>query len=81
VGNRGSCSCSAPCWRVLAQTGKAKGGGDQTGHRSTAATGAPTLAQMGITKDQSSRWQQRAAMPERRPQTFAHKFQTHRPSA
>ena len=56
---------------MLAQTEKAAGArGNPNGRgapvvRSDDATAqAPTLAQMGITKDQSSRWQQLAAMTE-----------------
>ena len=52
--------------QLLAERDKAKGGGDQRAEqRSHAATGAPeTLAELGISKTQSSRWQKLAAVPE-----------------
>src|SRR5687767_15204836 len=40
---------------------KAKGGGN---HRSHHATGAPALADIGISKTNSSRWQMLATVPE-----------------
>src|SRR5262249_45482569 len=51
---------------ALAGVGKAEGGGDQrSDHRSHDATaGRPTLADLGITKTQSSRWQAMASVPE-----------------
>lgn len=55
------------CGELLAQTEKNKGaagtGSNQHEVRSHAST-APTLAEIGITRDQSSRYQQLAAMPD-----------------
>lgn len=51
------------CGELLARTEKHEGG-RPTVNRSNDATGSvPTLAQMGLTKDESSRYQQLAAMP------------------
>jgi hypothetical protein len=51
------------CGELLARTEKHEGG-RPTANRSNDATGSvPTLAQMGLTKDESSRYQQLAAMP------------------
>lgn len=51
------------CGELLATTEK-NGGGRPSDNRSNDATGyAPTLADMGLTKDESSRYQQLAAMP------------------
>lgn len=51
------------CGELLARTEKHEGG-RPTANRSNDATGsALTLAQMGLTKDESSRYQQLAAMP------------------
>jgi hypothetical protein len=51
---------------MLAETEKNKGGGDRrSDHWSHGATGdAPTLKQLGITKSQSSMWQQIAGLKE-----------------
>jgi hypothetical protein len=50
---------------LLRKTEKAKGGGDQrSDHRSNHRTAdQPTLAELGITKNQSSQWQQLAGIP------------------
>lgn len=52
---------------LLATLEKAKGGGDirlPKEHRSHDTTSARTLSDLGISKDQSSRWQQLATVPE-----------------
>jgi len=56
---------------------KAKGGGDQkSNHRSSVATGGQTLADIGITKDQSSKWQKMATIPGKKfEEIFTHKTQ------
>ncbi len=56
------------CGELLARTEKNKGvaaGGerDAAGRTMRPADATPTLAQMGLTKDESSRYQQLAAMP------------------
>jgi hypothetical protein len=52
---------------LLATMEKNKGGGDRrSNHRSSGATGdRPTLKELGITKDQSSRWQQLGALTDK----------------
>ena len=59
------------CGELLARTEKNKGvaaGGerDAAGRTMRPADATPTLAQMGLTRDESSRYQQRAAMPARK---------------
>ena len=49
---------------ILNETPKAKGGGDVRNHQSQPVTGDITLADMGITKNQSSKWQKIASIPE-----------------
>jgi len=60
------------CGELLSEMEKAKGGGDRKSekyHPSQDATGDPsgnkTLAEMGVTKDQSSKWQQLARVPDK----------------
>lgn len=64
---------------ALRDAEKPKGGGDQrSDHRSASTTGeksAPTLAEIGITKDQSSRYQQIAAIPQ---ETFETAIEAHK---
>lgn len=53
------------CGQLLAETEKARGG--EQYHRSSGATSATankTLAEMGVTKDQSSQWQKLAQVPD-----------------
>lgn len=51
--------------QMLQAMDKARGGGDQkSDHRSHCVTGDLTLAAQGISKNQSSRWQKLAAIPE-----------------
>lgn len=57
------------CGELLRETEKAKGAREPDTNRgstrSTGATASPkTLAEMGLTKDQSSKWQKLAAVPE-----------------
>jgi hypothetical protein len=50
---------------LLATMPKAKGGGDtSTGSRAQPVQEPPTLADLGVTKTQSSKWQKLAALPE-----------------
>lgn len=59
------------CGELLSETEKAKGARGtgsnqyQTEVRSNDATTPKTLAEMGVTKDQSSKWQQLARVPEK----------------
>ncbi len=56
---------------LLAEMPKQKGGGDPN-HRSPVVTSAPTLADLGITKNDSSRCQAMAALPKKeREETIA----------
>lgn len=54
------------CGELLSETEKAKGG--EQYHQSPSTTSvqpAKTLAEMGVTKDQSSKWQQLARVPDK----------------
>lgn len=51
------------CGELLARTEKHEGGRPAANRSNDATSSAPTLAQMGLTKDESSRYQQLAAMP------------------
>lgn len=53
------------CGELLAQTDKAKGNQHVNSAKSNNTTEQKTLSEMGITKDQSSKWQQLAAVPEK----------------
>lgn len=55
--------CERRAGELLAAMDKNRGGGD---HRSRDATGGPTLADLGINKTQSHRWQAIAGIPEAR---------------
>lgn len=51
------------CGEMLRETHRAHAGENQHSRSSNDATTSPTLADMGLTRDQSSRYQQLAAMP------------------
>lgn len=56
---------------LIAEQDKHKGGGDTRKHKSQRATSAPpTLKDLGITKSQSSRWQDIAKVPEKKFDAF-----------
>ena len=55
---------------LLKETPKAKGGGDVRNHMSNATTGEITLSDMGISRDQSSKWQTIANIPKEKFENF-----------
>jgi hypothetical protein len=66
------------CGELLREREKAKRGPDKdTGQRSQRSTSVETLADLGITKDQSSQWQKLAGVP---PDLFEQELQRERPT-
>ena len=55
---------------LLKETPKAKGGGDVRNHMSNATTGEITLSDMGISRDQSSKWQTIANIPKEKFENY-----------
>lgn len=55
---------------LLRETPKNKGGGDVRNHRYNGVTGEKTLSEIGISKDQSSKWQKIASIPEEKFENF-----------
>lgn len=59
------------CGELLATTEKNTGGRPSDNRSNDATSFAPTLADMGLTRDESSRYQQLAAMPAEHFETAA----------